>query len=225
MRCSRPKIQRRCARHSTTLKPNRELRPLYEAAVARQQADQIFNLSLTRTATKTLLRDGCKGVIGIGRVKTPTLAIVCLRELEIRDFRRRTISRSSRPPRSRTAVHHATCAAGQARITRSGREDRSAAAESTQGRSPLRSSIVAKRRRGCSICRRCRRPAVSAGDGTPTGRWPWRRNCMTARARSSSPIRARRRVIWPRTRSPTCRRSCRRCCGCADLRNSKSIRR
>ncbi len=28
------------------LKPNRELRPLYEAAVARQQADQIFNLSL-----------------------------------------------------------------------------------------------------------------------------------------------------------------------------------
>ena len=37
------------------LKPNRELRPLYEAAVARQQADQIFNLSLTRTATRGLL--------------------------------------------------------------------------------------------------------------------------------------------------------------------------
>ena len=70
------------------LKPNRELRPLYEAAVARQQADQIFNLSLTRTATRTLLARGTKGVIGIGRVKTPTLAIVCLRELEIRDFSR-----------------------------------------------------------------------------------------------------------------------------------------
>ena len=69
------------------LKPNRELRPLYEAAVARQQADQIFNLSLTRTATWTLLARGVKGVIGIGRVKTPTLAIVCLREIEIRDFR------------------------------------------------------------------------------------------------------------------------------------------
>ena len=69
------------------LKPNRELRPLYEAAVARQQADQIFNLSLTRTATRTLLARGAKGVIGIGRVKTPTLAIVCLREIEIRDFR------------------------------------------------------------------------------------------------------------------------------------------
>jgi len=69
------------------LKPNQELRPLYEAAVARQQADQIFNLSLTRTATKTLLASGARGVIGIGRVKTPTLGIVCLRELEIRNFR------------------------------------------------------------------------------------------------------------------------------------------
>ncbi len=70
------------------LKPNREMQPLYHAAVARQQADQIFNLSLTRTATKTLLARGTKGVIGIGRVKTPTLAIVCLRELEIRDFKK-----------------------------------------------------------------------------------------------------------------------------------------
>ena len=69
------------------LKPNGDLRPLYEAAVARQQADQIFNLSLTRTATKTLLGPGVRGVIGIGRVKTPTLGIVCLRELEIRNFR------------------------------------------------------------------------------------------------------------------------------------------
>jgi DNA topoisomerase-3 len=69
------------------LKPNRELRPVYEAAVARQQADQIFNLSLTRTATKMLMAPRANGVIGIGRVKTPTLAIVCMRELEIRNFR------------------------------------------------------------------------------------------------------------------------------------------
>ena len=72
------------------LKPNQELRPLYDAAVARQQADQIFNLSLTRTATRTLVARGTKGVIGIGRVKTPTLAILCLREIEIRDFRSET---------------------------------------------------------------------------------------------------------------------------------------
>ncbi|HYG85593.1 MAG TPA: DNA topoisomerase [Azospirillum sp.] len=69
------------------LKPNAEMRPLYEAAVARQQADQIFNLSLTRTATTALRAPGGRGVIGIGRVKTPTLAIVCMREIEIRDFK------------------------------------------------------------------------------------------------------------------------------------------
>src|SRR5271154_5953143 len=66
-------------------KPNAEYAPLYAAAVARQQADQIYNLSLTRTATVTLGR-GARGVIGVGRVKTPTLAIVCTRELEICDF-------------------------------------------------------------------------------------------------------------------------------------------
>src|SRR4029078_1265228 len=68
------------------LKPNIELRGLYEAPVASQQAEQIFNLSLARTATKTLLGHGVHGVIGIGRVKTPTLGIVCLRELEICNF-------------------------------------------------------------------------------------------------------------------------------------------
>ena len=69
------------------LKPNTELRPIYEAAVARQQSDQIFNLSLTRTATTTLRARGPRRVIGIGRVKTPTLAIVCMRELEIVNFK------------------------------------------------------------------------------------------------------------------------------------------
>src|SRR5882757_5915349 len=66
-------------------KPNTEYERLYAAAVARRQADQIYNLSLTRTATVILGR-GTRRVIGVGRVKTPTLAIVCKRELEIRDF-------------------------------------------------------------------------------------------------------------------------------------------
>ena len=66
-------------------KPNAEYARLYAAAVARRQADQIYNLSLTRTATVTLAR-GARTVIGVGRVKTPTLAIVCKRELEIRNF-------------------------------------------------------------------------------------------------------------------------------------------
>src|SRR5438128_10525678 len=66
-------------------KPNAEYARLYAAAVARRQADQIYNLSLTRTATVMLGR-GSRRVIGVGRVQTPTLAIVCKRELEIRNF-------------------------------------------------------------------------------------------------------------------------------------------
>jgi DNA topoisomerase III len=66
-------------------KPNAEYASLYAAAVARRQADQIYNLSLTRTAT-VILGQGTRRVIGVGRVKTPTLAIVCKRELEIRNF-------------------------------------------------------------------------------------------------------------------------------------------
>ena len=66
-------------------KPNSTYRSLYAAAVARRQADQIYNLSLTRSAT-VILGQGARGVIGVGRVKTPTLAIVCKRELEIRNF-------------------------------------------------------------------------------------------------------------------------------------------
>jgi len=67
-------------------KPNTAYENLYAAAVARQQSDQIYNLSLTRTAT-VLLGRGERAVIGVGRVKTPTLAIVCRREIEIRAFR------------------------------------------------------------------------------------------------------------------------------------------
>ncbi len=69
----------------THARPNKDHLALYQAAVARRQADQIYNLSLTRTATVTLA-NGTRTVIGVGRVKTPTLAIVCRRELEIRDF-------------------------------------------------------------------------------------------------------------------------------------------
>jgi DNA topoisomerase III len=53
-------------------KPNAEYARLYAAAVARRQADQIYNLSLTRTAT-VILGHGARAVIGVGRVKTPTL--------------------------------------------------------------------------------------------------------------------------------------------------------
>src|ERR1700676_4731696 len=45
-------------------KPNTEYARLYAAAVARRQADQIYNLSLTRTAT-VILGQGVRAVIGV----------------------------------------------------------------------------------------------------------------------------------------------------------------
>ena len=69
------------------LVPNETYHGLGQAGVARQQSDQIANLSLTRGATVCLRPAGERGVIGVGRVKTPTLAIVCLRELEIENFK------------------------------------------------------------------------------------------------------------------------------------------
>ncbi len=68
------------------LEPNENYLNLGQAAMARQQADQVYNLSLTRAATVALKHPGEYGAIGIGRVKTPTMAIVCIRELEILEF-------------------------------------------------------------------------------------------------------------------------------------------
>lgn len=67
-------------------KPNSEYASLYGAAVARRQADQIFNLSMTRIASLCLKPDGWSKAVGVGRVKTPTFGIVCVRELEIQNF-------------------------------------------------------------------------------------------------------------------------------------------
>ena len=55
-------------------KPNSEYARLYAAAVARRQADQIYNLSLTRTATVILGR-GARRVIGAARGFEGALAV------------------------------------------------------------------------------------------------------------------------------------------------------
>ena len=67
------------------LRPAGEFDGQRRAGEARRQADQIVNLTLTRTATCTMLAKG-RGVVGVGRVRSPTLAIVCMREAEIDDF-------------------------------------------------------------------------------------------------------------------------------------------
>lgn len=69
------------------LEDNKNYHGRYMAGQAREQSDQITNLSLTRTASAVMKAPGSPGVIGIGRVKTPVLGIVAKRELEIIDFK------------------------------------------------------------------------------------------------------------------------------------------
>src|SRR6202035_4613195 len=67
------------------LRPGAELESLREAAKSRSEADWIVGMNATRAAT-IRLRSSCDGAVSLGRVQTPTLAIVARREEEIRAF-------------------------------------------------------------------------------------------------------------------------------------------
>ncbi len=70
----------------SNLRPNEEFQHIYSAGIARQQSDQIYNLILTRVASKSIKPPEIQGALGIGRVKTATLGMICKRENEITGF-------------------------------------------------------------------------------------------------------------------------------------------
>ena len=67
------------------LRPAEELHRLEEAARSRSEADWIVGMNATRAAT-IRLRSSFDGAVSLGRVQTPTLAILTRREEEIRAF-------------------------------------------------------------------------------------------------------------------------------------------
>lgn len=93
------------------MRPNEEYRGLYDAGRAREQADQTVNLSLTRTGSCILKAPGTKGAIGIGRVKSPVLGIVCAREQEIANFRPQDYYLVDAQTRVESGMITLTCAA------------------------------------------------------------------------------------------------------------------
>src|SRR5436305_10634609 len=68
------------------LRPGTELATLEAAARSRSEADWIVGMNATRAAT-IRLRSSFDGAVSLGRVQTPTLAIVARREEEIRAFK------------------------------------------------------------------------------------------------------------------------------------------
>jgi DNA topoisomerase-3 len=75
-----PEVIRRELRN---LKPAKEYDSLYWCALARQHADFVVGINLTRAVS--LRSSG--GVWSVGRVQTPTLTLVVQRDLEIENFR------------------------------------------------------------------------------------------------------------------------------------------
>lgn len=68
------------------LKDNKEFHNLYMAAVLRGYSDFVMGINGTRAYTIKAQKNGYKGVLSLGRVQTPTLAIVVRRDEEIDNF-------------------------------------------------------------------------------------------------------------------------------------------
>ncbi len=66
--------------------PSEKTEALYCAGVGRGRADWITGMNLTRLYTLKAREAGISGVMSVGRVQTPTLAIVVRRDLEIENF-------------------------------------------------------------------------------------------------------------------------------------------
>ena len=70
----------------TNLKDNTHYANLKASAEARQRGDWLVGMNLTRAYTLAGQQGGYQGVLSIGRVQTPTLALVVNRDLSIENF-------------------------------------------------------------------------------------------------------------------------------------------
>ena len=65
--------------------PNKQMKPLQDAGISRQQADWLIGINLTSVAT---LKYGGKGqLLNVGRVLLPTLKMIYDRDIEIENFK------------------------------------------------------------------------------------------------------------------------------------------
>ena len=72
-----------------TLREGEKMKGLEDAARCRSESDWLIGINGTRALTKRMFGSRAGNVASVGRVQTPTLAIVYARELEIRNFKPR----------------------------------------------------------------------------------------------------------------------------------------
>ena len=99
-------------------------------------------------------------MIGVGRVKTPTLAIVCKRELEIRNFVPVTYFEVVATAKVASGEFKMRHAPNEQILKRENAETVAKAAEGFEGRSACASRTRGKAHPSCTICRRCRNSAA-----------------------------------------------------------------
>jgi len=68
------------------LEPNAKYRPLSDAALARQRADWLYGMNMTRLYTLLGRQAGYDGVLSVGRVQTPVLGLIVRRDRAIETF-------------------------------------------------------------------------------------------------------------------------------------------
>lgn len=71
----------------TNLRDNERFNGMKLAALGRSRADWLLGMNLSRAYTLTQQAQGKKELIAVGRVQTPTLALVAKRDVAIRDFK------------------------------------------------------------------------------------------------------------------------------------------
>jgi DNA topoisomerase-3 len=71
------------------LRPGEKMKGLEDAARCRSESDWLIGINGTRALTKRMFGSRAGNVASVGRVQTPTLAIVYAREQEIRNFKPR----------------------------------------------------------------------------------------------------------------------------------------
>ncbi|MDQ2867198.1 MAG: DNA topoisomerase 3 [Verrucomicrobiota bacterium] len=71
------------------LRDGEEMKPFADAARSRSESDWLIGINGTRAITKRMFGSRAGNVASVGRVQTPTLAMVYARELEIRNFKAR----------------------------------------------------------------------------------------------------------------------------------------
>jgi DNA topoisomerase III len=73
----------------SALEPNEKYRPLSDSALARQRADWLYGMNMTRLYTLLGRAAGYQGVLSVGRVQTPVLGLIVARDRVIAEFRPR----------------------------------------------------------------------------------------------------------------------------------------